>query len=96
MDINPSPCHCEERSDEAIPLKKRIAELEAERRWIPVSEKNPPRPYAMYLTILHSPYEGLQDVVYIVRYSDRWIVPENTANLVVTHWMELPKLPEVS
>ena len=69
-------------------LKSRIAELEAERRWIPVSERLP---------------EDLQSIIvftkdrktYIIRFLELY-GREGFGSLsdIVTHWMPLPESPE--
>lgn len=67
----------------------RIAELEAERRWIPVSERLPEN--ISNVLILS---RGEQLIAsYHSKYS-LWYVPF-VDKPVVTHWMPLPELPEV-
>lgn len=71
-------------------LTARIAELEAERRWIPVSERLPEN--ISNVLILS---RGEQLIAsYHSKYS-LWYVPF-VDKPVVTHWMPLPKPPEVS
>jgi len=76
-------------------LNKRIAELEAERRWIPVTERLPrDGEYVLAAftdTILTATYHrqwtgfvGLDD----------WLDIEGRHSGTPTHWMPLPKLPE--
>ena len=70
-------------------LRARIAELEAERRWIPVSERLPEN--ISNVLILS---RGEQLIAsYHSKYS-LWYVPF-VDKPVVTHWMPLPELPEV-
>ena len=68
-------------------LNARIAELEAAQRWIPVSE--PPKVSGKYL-LLNIYYD-----VYPCDFTagtEIWVLPDSDT---VTHWMPLPKLPEV-
>jgi len=78
-----------ELSGEIEALKGYIAELEAERRWIPVSERLPEN--ISNVLILS---RGEQLIAsYLSKYS-LWYVPF-VDKPVVTHWMPLPELPEV-
>ena len=66
-------------------LKARIAELEAERRWIPVGERLP---------------EERQNVLALDRTGTayHWEYSRSLSNIFVgyyTHWMPLPEPPEV-
>ena len=66
-------------------LHARIAELEAERRWIPVGERLP---------------EERQNVLALDRTGTayHWEYSRSLSNIFVsdyTHWMPLPQLPEV-
>jgi len=84
--------YCSEHCKEMAEAESRIAELEAERRWIPVSERLP---------------ELDQDVLAIVDdnvavghfYDDQYhpicFSTDDDCLLVATHWMPLPELPEV-
>jgi len=75
--------------EEGYKLQQRIAELEAERRWIPVSERLPEN--ISNVLILS---RGEQLIAsYHSKYS-LWYVPF-VDKPVVTHWMPLPELPEV-
>ena len=70
--------------DENAKANKRIAELEAERRWIPVSERLP---------------EEKQSVLALDRTGTayHWEYSKCLSNIFVgyyTHWMPLPELPE--
>ena len=65
----------------------RIAELEAAQRWIPVSE--PPKVSGKYLLL------NIYDDVYpcdFIAGTEIWVLPDYDT---ITHWMPLPKLPEV-
>ena len=77
-------------------LKERVAELEAERRWIPVSERLPEVyrdedgefiPFLVCENDKDFPYRALYDGL---NWGDGMFVAD------VTHWMPLPKLPEVT
>lgn len=76
---------------ESNSLTARIAELEAERRWIPVSERLPEE----YVKVI----AFAKDCMNV-----DWVLPEDLREVGkgafarlynVTHWMPLPKLPEV-
>lgn len=72
-------------------LRNRIAELEAERRWIPVSERMPDD-WESVLTIDIS--KSTQDVVsaFYNPETSLWSTPFSS-DLWVTHWMPLPEPP---
>lgn len=68
-------------------LVARIAELEEERRWMPVSE--PPKVSGKYLLL------NIYDDVYpcdFIAGTEIWVLPDYDT---VTHWMPLPTPPEV-
>ena len=68
-------------------LKAYVGELEAERRWVPVSE--PPKVSGKYLLL------NIYDDVYpcdFIAGTEIWVLPDYDT---ITHWMPLPKLPEV-
>ena len=68
-------------------LRKRIAELEAAQRWIPVSE--PPKTDGTYL--LRNIYEDVYSCDFIAD-TNTWVLSEYDS---ITHWMPLPQPPEV-
>ena len=73
-------------------LKARIAELEAERRWIPVSERLPERD-GFYLVL-----ENVNQVAGYYHWCKvfGWNTDGGRTNIQsVTHWMPLPEPPEV-
>ena len=71
-----------------------IAELEAECRWIPVSERLPVDK-KRYMTIVMNCFDGSRDVYRLRYYGDgNWFSWTSEIN-VVTHWKEDPELPEV-
>ena len=74
-------------------LTARIAELEAERRWIPVSERMPDD-WESVLTVDIS--KSTQDVVsaFYNPETSLWSTPFSSG-LWVTHWMPLPESPIV-
>ena len=72
-------------------LNKRIAELEAERRWIPVGERLP-EPYTRVLACIKSGYMEV-DYMYSEPIVDVGIADFNSLDNV-THWMPLPPSPE--
>ena len=74
-------------------LNARIAELEAVQRWIPVSERLPEFDQDVFAIVegdfvIGYFYEAWEGNVY-------FSVNEGDAMMVATHWMPLPKLPEV-
>mgnify|MGYP000990102744 CR=1 FL=1 len=73
-------------------LNARIAELEAERRWIPVSERLPDN-WESVLTIDIS--KSTRDAVtaFYNPETSLWSTPFSS-DLWVTHWMPLPEPPE--
>ena len=72
-------------------LTARIAELEAERRWIPVGERLP-EPYTRVLACIKSGYMEV-DYMYSEPIVDVGIADFNSLDNV-THWMPLPPSPE--
>ena len=80
-------------------LRTRIAELEQERRWIPVSERLPE---------IHDDYDGeksdccyaidIHKCVWIAYYrpdeKDWYELPAGIILTTITHWMPLPPAPE--
>lgn len=78
---------------ELLILQSRIAELEAERRWIPVSERLPDN-WESVLTIDIS--KSTRDAVtaFYNPETSRWST-HSAGDLWVTHWMPLPEPPIV-
>jgi BMFP domain-containing protein YqiC len=79
--------HIDSLYEEGYKLQQRIAELEAAQRWIPVSE--PPKVSGKYLLL------NIYDDVYpcdFIAGTEIWVLPDYDT---ITHWMPLPKLPEV-
>lgn len=83
----------EELARKIMQMHARIAELEAERRWIPVSERMPDD-WESVLTIDIS--KSTQDVVsaFYNPETSLWSTPFSS-DLWVTHWMPLPESPIV-
>ncbi len=80
-------------------LTARIAELEAERRWIPVSERLPEDCERVLVRARNSPQNLPRRAFYTYR-NGKWVNDEVDidnvySNLSVTHWMALPEPPEV-
>ena len=80
-----------------VALRKRIAKLEAERRWIPVSERLPEDGETVFV-IIHDGFERFENGNEVARLTylgnGNWWSWESE-RYVVTHWMPLPKPPEV-
>ena len=75
-------------------LESRIAELEAERRWIPVSERLPEVNEDVF-TVVYDTNDGSTSVSALKHHGDGvWFIWDK-GYYVVTHWMPLPKPPEV-
>ena len=72
-------------------LEKRIAELEAQQRWIPVEERLP-EDWTMVL-FTNGVIRGIGQFDKEGFY-DYWC--EHSFDKPVTHWMPLPDLPEVN
>jgi len=86
---------------ELIEARKRIAELEARNRWIPVSERLPDP--ETYVLAVRNNNEVVRDMAFI-NDENCWVTDcgflegdlfgDSDGN-VVTHWMPLPDAPEV-
>ena len=77
--------------EENANLTARIAELEEKQRWIPVSERLPEDGKPVWVcTIWNEQHSGfLIDGVWVGLFRD-------FREGEITHWMPLPKLPEVT
>lgn len=85
--------------EEIATLQSRIAELEAERRWIPVSEGLPEDCERVWVSATNSPHNLPRRAFHTYR-NGKWVNDEVDidnvySNLNVTHWMPLPTQPEV-
>jgi NMD protein affecting ribosome stability and mRNA decay len=72
-------------------LTTRIAELEEERRWIPVSERLPELDQDVFAVVEGEIVKGhfYQDFDGVTHFST-----DDDALLVATHWFPMPQLPE--
>jgi len=79
--------------DDALALQSRIAELEEERRWIPVSERLPKENApVLVLTVLGGMFvDFIHGKSVVTGNPDFYELDVED----VTHWMPLPQLPEV-
>jgi len=68
-------------------LKSRIAELESERRWIPVDEN--PAVSGIYLV------QNIYDDIYPVKFDAKTETWELQNYDTIIHWTNIPELPEV-
>ena len=75
-------------------LTARIAELEGERRWIPVSERLP-EAGAVVFAVVYDVNDHSEKLYQLKYYGDGKWFSWNSACYVVTHWMPLPTPPEV-
>jgi len=99
----------EQFSDEASEigmLQKRIAELEQAQRWIPVGERLPDQidGYTSSAWVLVSyPYGKFPnnktietEAVYVrLKHGNFWKDTDGDTIVGITHWMKMPKAPEV-
>ena len=79
--------------DDMLEMQARIAELETERRWIPVSEGLPELDQDVFAVV-----DGELDRGHFYQQWDGEVFfssDEKGAMMVATHWMPLPELPEV-
>lgn len=80
--------------DDMLEMQARIAELETERRWIPVSEGLPELDQDVFAVV-----DGELDRGHFYQQWDGEVFfssDEKGAMMVATHWMPLPELPEVT
>ena len=79
-------------------LEEYIAELEAAQRWIPVSERLPELDQDVFAVVEGEIKVGhfYQELDFIEnKYENIYFSAGGEGLLVATHWMPLPKLPEV-
>jgi len=77
-------------------LRDRVAELEAQHRWISVKDRLPERQgttylNARYLVLYHGYYH---DINVFSPSNKKWLCGEVDKTEHVTHWMDIPDLPE--
>lgn len=82
--------------DENAKLIARVAELEAQHRWISVKDRLPERQgttylNARYLVLYHGYYH---DINVFSPSNKKWLCGEVDKTEHVTHWMDIPDLPE--
>ena len=80
--------------DELAKRDARIAELEAERRWIPVSEGLPEVNEDVF-TVVYDTNDGSTSVSALKHHGDGVWFTWDKGYYVVTHWMPLPEPPIV-
>jgi hypothetical protein len=83
-------------SDDIAPaveaLRARVAELEAERRWVPVGERLPDEGANV---LIHSIPRGVMVATYQMDLVQPAFFGHGYAPGAVTHWRPLPNAPEV-
>ena len=82
-----------ELREENAQLRQRIAELEDQQRWIPVSERTPEKDVRVLIT------NGKSMAVGWVDYDEKWVdfdCWDECYSGNTTHWMPLPEPPEVN
>jgi len=91
--------HYFDYEEEITDLNTRIAELEAERRWIPVSERLPEDGVAVLVAFTENPKDiDILTAKYYKHYAgfgglDNWWNIEGWHTGNVTHWIPLPEPP---
>ena len=79
---------------EIVKLRKRISELEAAQRWIPVTE-GLPEAKGYYMAVVVDGFDDSRSVETLRYFGDGdWFTWSDW--YVVTHWKEKPELPEVT
>jgi hypothetical protein len=88
-----------------IQLSGKTGELEAERRWIPVTERLPEGEYLdtseRYIVVVQYALPGYNPWIGMAgRLHGKWILPDNedwddSISNYVTHWRNSPLLPEL-
>ncbi len=89
---------CEDKfyfEEEIAELTDRIAELEAAQRWIPVSERMPEVNTDVLVAFMDkNPNYCSSGVAWFCSSTNNWEIEVDHYG-PVTHWMPIPKLPEV-
>lgn len=81
-------------------LEQRIAELEAERRWIPVDERLPEPHTRVMVAVNDGKALGMRphpEQASVNEYGV-WFWGRSSSRIgeLITHWMVMPKMPEVA
>ena len=79
---------------ELCSCRQHVAELEAERRWIPISERLPDIYSNVFTYSGTADYQGTRRVLYYGK--DKWYDEQGEfiTHPNITYWMLLPELPE--
>jgi hypothetical protein len=84
--------HIDSLYEEGYKLQQRIAELEEAQRWIPVSERLPELRVGR-VDLVYTVYGEIHSAMYL---GNGWTsLYRDFRSNEVTHWMPIPKLPEV-
>jgi hypothetical protein len=79
-----------------IELQASIKELEAERRWIPVSERLPGDDEQVYGYCVDNEYEPYSLGTFYVNREGNSVLDDGEYQNHITHWMPLPEPPEAN